>query len=590
MNIFAQVEDAKEKLLSVNEIVIEPKEDSYSIQVRFTPDGTLCLEELQQSFQLLEMAVFDDPGETQVEPNLESSLNSSQAEPNPNSSLEESGQNCAEEDASQFCSHKEASQKSSQHSSRRRIAQVRLQIGQIFRLVEVFKQLFASGCITYTFRGMRIGLEQVNRKGEEMQQLLDSWNAHWKQMEEMPHLALFSRGYLLSLADLIVKKKTNQVISVLRMLLPSASPKLDELVFQLISRELVIEDGESWLSVHQLFQILRELHEILQTVYHEDVNEQNIPAFITAYGRTLGFHFLDKPVQILNVQREILVGSALAASVAMTKKRIEPSRILFVTANTYPDEVDRFMTLWSISKAQDFFIMAHVERLSAAGACAIKEAVCRVPPESRCRLLLLAQHHDRVHVTKSLGARLGLASDRLLEVNFTSEQLRSCFFELLPSAANIHFYTSKLPGCGKSQRAMSLAAEPMANVVPKYHRIPVRMGSVEELLASLKNVEGVASKSEKPAVFLHLDVAHSASIEFNDILLSLLIHGALFDSRKAELGSWTLTNSVLIAIEFASPLGSKQFPIIGYLGQHTVCECTAETFTYKIATMPEVLD
>ena len=135
-----------------------------------------------------------------------------------------------------------------------------------------------------------------------------------------------------------------------------------------------------------------------------------------------------------------------------------------------------------------------------------------MPPESRCRLLLLAQHHDRVHVTKSLGARLGLASDRLLEVNFTSEQLRSCFFELLPSAANIHFYTSKLPGCGKSQRAMSLAAEPMANVVPKYHRIPVRMGSVEELLASLKNVEGVASKSEKPAVFLHLDVAHSASI------------------------------------------------------------------------------
>ena len=55
---------------------------------------------------------------------------------------------------------------------------------------------------------------------------------------------------------------------------------------------------------------------------------------------------------------------------------------------------------------------------------------------------------------------------------------------------------------------------------------------MEELLASLKRVDNFSVQSQKQSVFLHLDVAHSTSPEFNDILLLMLIHGALFDPKK----------------------------------------------------------
>ena len=52
-------------------------------------------------------------------------------------------------------------------------------------------------------------------------------------------------------------------------------------------------------------------------------------------------------------------------------------------------------------------------------------------------------------------------SDRMLEINFSTTQLRDCFSRLLPRSANINFFTSELPGCGKSQQILRLAAHPI---------------------------------------------------------------------------------------------------------------------------------
>jgi hypothetical protein len=95
----------------------------------------------------------------------------------------------------------------------------------------------------------------------------------------------------------------------------------------------------------------------------------------------------------------------------------------------------------------------------------------------------------------------------------------------------------------------------------------VRIGSVEELLASLKKIENLSSQSRERFAYLHLDIAHSVSLEFNDILLSLLIHGALYDPKKAKLGFWLISPQTSIALEFASPFGVNEFPIIAYLGK-----------------------
>ena len=112
---------------------------------------------------------------------------------------------------------------------------------------------------------------------------------------------------------------------------------------------------------------------------------------------------------------------------------------------------------------------------------------------------------------------------------------------------------------------------------------------MEELLLSLKKVEKFSTRSHKQSVFFHLDVAHSCSLEFNDILLSLLIHGALFDPRKAKQGFWTIAQHAQIAIELASPFSAKEFPIIEYLGRHVMCVCDHSVFTYDLAVMPRTL-
>jgi len=53
------------------------------------------------------------------------------------------------------------------------------------------------------------------------------------------------------------------------------------------------------------------------------------------------------------------------------------------------------------------------------------------------------------------------------------------------------------------------------------------------------------------------------------------------------LGFWSVSNQTTIAIEFSSPSGSQEFPVIGYLGQHFVSECSEGQFTYDLAMMPQ---
>ena len=534
-SVISPSEDAKEKLAKLRQVVIVPKNDAYTIEVHLKK-GFISIEELKQSFQLLDMAVEDE------------------------------------------CVHS---------SPENIVGLTRQYVAQIERLSEVFGILFASGCITFTFRErMTIELVDLESAIERMRDKLQQWNQQWEQLERLPLLALFSRNYLLQLADLIGRNRTEDVVSILTFLLPSTPRKLKKLVDWLAQQAPRIGDNEnSWLSTDQLFKILRLLHSIIDKVFHERGPEVDLPPFLASYGRILNSHFIDKSVIILNVSRELLVGSSLAAYISLTRRPIEPSRILFVTANTDKQEMERFMRLWSVAGVQDFFIIVHVERLTAAEANVVRDGVERVLPEQRAKLLLLAQHNHLVQSTKSLGARLGLVSDRLLEINFTEDQLRQCFSTVLPNAANLHFFTSNLPGCGKSQQVMQKASDES----PDYYRIIVRTGSVEELLANLKKIENLPNHSKKRATFLHLDVAHSVSLEFNDLLHSLLVHGTLYDPKKANLGFWMFSPQTTIALEFASPFGVEQFPIIAYLGKHHVCECTSAVFSYNLVEMPLVL-
>ncbi len=98
----------------------------------------------------------------------------------------------------------------------------------------------------------------------------------------------------------------------------------------------------------------------------------------------------------------------------------------------------------------------------------------------------------------------------------------------------------------------------------------MRIGSVEELLASLKKIKNLSNQPRKRFAYLHLDIAHSVSFEFNDILTSLLIHGDLYDQKKTKiLGYWLISPQTSIALEFSSSFGVNEFPIIAYLGKLT---------------------
>jgi len=348
-------------------------------------------------------------------------------------------------------------------------------------------------------------MENLDREIQEMQRQLSVWKELWKEVEQLPLLALFSRSYLLHLADLIRKREQMIIFTILRVLLPSATGKLwrfvDRLVLLVHESIPINDDEDAFVSTEQLLYVLRKLHDLIQLVYFKKGVELNLPTFLTSFGRSLRSHFIDKSVEILNVSKDLVAGSALAAYISFTGMSVEPSRILFVTANTSEEEVKRFMALWSLPdhSSDEIFIIVHIQRLSASAAGIVRDAVGMVLPEKQTKLLLLAQQHNRVQATKSLGARLGLVSDRVLDINFTAGQLSECLSKLLPETSKMCFFTSKLPGCGKSQQVMRLVAELVPR--PDYFRIPIRLGTVEELLGGLKKVEKVSQYYN----FIHLD-------------------------------------------------------------------------------------
>lgn len=519
-------EDAKEKLQRLSSIHIAFDAENYSIKVRLTAGGDLSMEELKQAFQLLDMAASD--GGEQL------------------------------------------------------VSTIRTHVERIVRLAEVFDALYISRFIAHTFNNkegdISINMPDLMERLNEMQRQLKEWNAYWVQVSNLPYLAICSRDFLLYLANAFSQNNTSKALGFLRMLLPSAPQRFDSAVGAL-TREFQRTTKQS--KTAQLFDLLSQLDSIIKEVFQAKAQEIELPPFLNSYGQMLETHFLGRPIVILNVPRQLLVGSSLAAYVSLTRRPVKPTRIFFVTANTRQDEIERFMRLWSVGEIHDLFIIVHVERLPPASATSIRDAITRVLPEQRARLLLLAQQHHRTQSTKSLGARLGLQSDRLLEIKFSADQLRECFTKLSPITANIHFYTSSLPGCGKSQQAMKLAAK---KKLP-YSRIAVREGTVEELMRKLKNLSSKFETVAKES-FLHLDVAHSVSLEFNDILLSLILHGALYDPRKSHLGFWRLSPKITIAVEFSSPYDGDDFPIISYLGTHHKCECSQGNFSHQLAVMP----
>ena len=113
---------------------------------------------------------------------------------------------------------------------------------------------------------------------------------------------------------------TRQVGSILRTLLPSASEKLERNVVRLvqlvIGRSQIDGDEDAWLSTGQLLYILKQLHKLVQLVFYENGFELDLPNFLTSFGRSLRSH-----IEILNVPRDLLAGSALAAYMAFYDDR-----------------------------------------------------------------------------------------------------------------------------------------------------------------------------------------------------------------------------------------------------------------------------
>lgn len=520
-------EDAKEKLQKLKSMSINFDAETYTIRIQLTV-GDISMDELKQAFQLLDMAASD--GVEQL------------------------------------------------------VSSIRRTVELIVRLAELFDAQYSSRYISHALKegDIVIDVADLESKLHEMQRQLKEWNAYWLQVADLPYLAICSRDFLLYLASAFNQGNNSKAMGFLRMLLPSAPQRLDTAVAALTREVQSKKRTNKKTETAQLFELLASLDSIVKDAFQTKAEQVELPVFLNSYGQMLETHFLGRPVVILNVQRQLLVGSSLAAYVSLTRRPVEPTRILFITTNSATDEIERFMRLWSVGELDDLFIIVHIERLTSASTAVIRDAIGRVLPEQRARLLLLAQQHHRVQSTKSLGARLGLQSDRLLEIKFSADQLRECFTKLSPITANIHFFTSTLPGCGKSQQAMQLAAKKKLT----YSRIAVREGTVEELMEKLKKLqekcEGVLAKDS----CVHLDVAHSVSLEFNDILLSLILHGALYDPRKSHLGFWRLSSKITLAVEFSSPYGAEDFPIISYLGTHHKCECTKESFSYQLAEMP----
>ena len=76
-------------------------------------------------------------------------------------------------------------------------------------------------------------------------------------------------------------------------------------------------------------------------------------------------------------------------------------------------------------------------------------------------------------------------------------------------------------------------------------------------------------------------VVHSSSLDLNDILLSLLIRGGLYDSKNPLLGCFLFSMERRIGpkqwvFELASLFAVNEFPIISNIGKHFVCQCISK--------------
>ena len=122
VSVISPSEDAKEKLTKLASVVINSVGDGYTMEIKLFPSGSLSLEELKQSYQLLDMSITDG---VDTEDGL---------------------------------------------------VAVRTNFALIIRLSDVFGSLFASGCITYTFQEQKtIELFDLEDEIGIMQLQLDNW-------------------------------------------------------------------------------------------------------------------------------------------------------------------------------------------------------------------------------------------------------------------------------------------------------------------------------------------------------------------------------------------------------------------------------
>lgn len=198
-SIISPSEDAKEKLAKLDRIVIEPKHEVFSFAVILESEENQSLDEMKQAFQLLDMTVVDDDREGLVGDLID---------------------------------------------------RIRKKVGLIEALSDVFTRLFASGCIVCTFRNrMVIQLDRLESEIKQIRETLNQWNNRWTDIENLRFLALFSRGYLIHLVDLIGRQRIDDALSVIKCVLPHAAINLEDL--DRLARpfkSLTIVGKDSWLT------------------------------------------------------------------------------------------------------------------------------------------------------------------------------------------------------------------------------------------------------------------------------------------------------------------------------------------------------
>jgi len=461
-------------------------------------------------------------------------------------------------------------------------------IGVILEIWDLFVKLFEAGHTHFTQPKEELihcALDRLVAKKQTLRIQLSDWENLWIQLKNYPLLARFPRDHLFYLAELVRTKQVQELTNRITMFLWKIPVDLDSYLHGLVDKYSErLQKANEHSSIECFKDLYAEFHDGLLIQSKHSCSESNliIPESIREFGHYLQSLFLKQVIQLAICGEEEIINAGLCAHIALTKTTPDPAHFLVASAETTDIEIERFLSLWRHGDQREFFSIVHVESLNPNAVRVVKKCIPYYEDlSSRPKLLLLAVDNRQLKTdsTKALGALLGLSVDVKLEYGVPIKDVRTIIVRQLPVSSRIRCFTSTYPGCGKTSQ-IQLWANGINECL--YYRIPIRCASVEDILKLLRQtmIQSALETQANP-ILLHFDIGFSTGVEFRTILLSLLLQQGIFDPFHANLGVWSVrdSNQVFIAVEFASPFGLKQFPVIG-LFDHIIVACDPEALHY----------